>query len=59
MKIKLRDQIVVANAVVLAGLVFEYFRGSSLRSIVVTGVLLLAMVNLTFFIRAQEKKSGL
>ncbi len=54
MKIKLRAQIVIVNAAIVAGLVFEYFRGSPLSSIVVTGVLLLVMVNLTFFIRRQR-----
>lgn len=56
---KLRIQIVLVNAVILAGLVFEYFRGAALHHVLLTGILLLAMINLMFFIRSQEKKSGL
>jgi hypothetical protein len=60
-KMKLKNQILIGNAAILAGLAIKYFyfRRSSLLSVVVTGILLLAMVNLIFFVRSREKGIGL
>ena len=59
MKLKLRIQISIVNALILAGLAYKYFSGSPLRAIVITGILLLAMANLIFFVRSREKRTGL
>jgi len=56
MKMKLRDQILLVNIAILAGLVFEYFRGSLIVPVVIAGVVLLAAANATFFIRLQRAK---
>lgn len=56
-KMKLRTQILLVNAGILAGLVWEYFRGTRILAILVTGVLLLLMANIIFLVRLQRPKN--
>ncbi|MGA3136146.1 MAG: hypothetical protein ABSC88_09155 [Terracidiphilus sp.] len=58
MKMKLQNQILIVNAAILGGLVFEYFRGSPIVAIMVSGVFLLLLANVIFFIRLQKAKKG-
>jgi hypothetical protein len=53
---KQRNQIVLANVCILAGIAFQYFRGFPLLHLAITGILILAVVNLIFFVRAQKMK---
>jgi len=59
MKMKLRYQILIVNAAILAGLAYKYLSGSNLLPIAITGVVLLSMVNLIFLVRSREKRTGL
>jgi len=56
MKMQLHNQILLVNVAILAGLAFKYFRGTPLRVLVLTGVLLLAMANVIFLVRLQKIK---
>jgi ABC-type multidrug transport system permease subunit len=56
-KMKLQNQIVLVNASILAGLVFGYFRGAPIFAIVVSGVVLLLLANVIFFIRVRKAKN--
>jgi hypothetical protein len=56
-KMKLQNQILIVNASILAGLILEYFRGAPIIAIVVTGVFLLMLVNVIFYIRLQKAKN--
>jgi len=53
---KLQNQILLVNAAILGGLVFEYFQGAPIVSIVLAGALLLLLANVIFFIRLQKAK---
>ncbi len=55
---KLSNQVLVANAVLLAGLVYEYLRGRPILHLVVGAIPLFAMVNLIFFVRVQKAKKA-
>ena len=57
-KMKLQNQILIVNAAILGGLVFEYFRGSPIFAIVVSGVFLLLLANVIFFVRLQRAKNS-
>jgi hypothetical protein len=56
-KMKLKNQILIVNAAVLAGLVFEYFRGVTIDILVLTAVFLLLLANIIFFIRLRKLKT--
>lgn len=56
-KMKLKNQILLVNGAILAGLVFQYFRGYPVLPILITGILLMAMANLIFFVRVQKAKN--
>ncbi|MFP5208386.1 MAG: hypothetical protein ACLGRW_03755 [Acidobacteriota bacterium] len=53
---KLSTQILIANAILLAGLAYKFFRGSPILHLVVGAIPLFAMVNLIFFVRGQRAK---
>jgi hypothetical protein len=53
---KQRNQVVLANVCILAGIAFQYYRGFPLLHLAITGILILAAVNLIFFVRAQKTK---
>jgi hypothetical protein len=57
-KMKLQNQILIVNVAILAELAFEYFRGSPIISIVVTGVSLLLLANVIFLVRVQKAKKS-
>jgi uncharacterized membrane protein len=52
----LKNQILLVNACILAGLVFEYFRGAPMLSIVTAAIFLLLLVNVIFNVRLQRTK---
>jgi hypothetical protein len=54
---KLRNQILIVNAAVLAGLGFVYFQGSPLTIIIGCGIFLLLLVNAIFFFRMRRLKN--
>jgi hypothetical protein len=56
---KLQNQILIVNVAIVAELAFEYFRGSPILSIVVTGVSLLLLANVIFLVRVQKAKKSL
>jgi hypothetical protein len=58
-KMELKNQILLVNAAVLAGLVFEYFRGVPIFAIAIAGVFLLMFVNVIFWVRMQRAKKAL
>jgi len=58
MKMKLRDQILLANAALLAGIAYKYFQGTPILHLVLGGIPLAAMVNLIFFVRMQRAKNA-
>jgi hypothetical protein len=55
-KMKLKDQALLVNVAILAGLTFEYFRGAPVPAILVAGALLLLTVNIIFLIRSRRAK---
>ena len=56
-KIKLKNQIVLVNVAILAGLIYQYFRGVPVLLLVIIGLLCFASVNLIFLVRAQKAKT--
>jgi hypothetical protein len=57
-KMELQNQILIVNAAIVAGFAFEYFRGSPVFSIAVTGVFLLLLANVIFIVRVQRAKKS-
>jgi hypothetical protein len=56
-KMKLQNQIVLVNASILIGLVFEYFRSTPLFIVVGVGIFLFLLVNVIFWVRFRRAKS--
>jgi hypothetical protein len=56
-KMKLKNQIVLVNVAILAGFIFQHFRGLTTLAIVITGVPLLALANLIFLVRLRREKN--
>jgi len=56
-KMPLRNQVVLVNVCILAGLFYQYIRGNRMLPLIITGILLLAMANLIFYVRAQKTKN--
>jgi len=57
MKMKLKNQIVLVNACILIGLVFEYFRDTPLFIVVGVGIFLFLLVNVIFWDRLRRSKN--
>ena len=53
---ELKNQILFVNVCIPAGLVFEYFRGAPMLSIVIAAIFLLLLVNVIFYVRLQRTK---
>ncbi len=58
-KLSLSNQILLVNVAVIAGLVFQYFRGAPMAILAMSAVILLALVNLIFLFRIRKAKSNL
>ena len=58
-KMELKNQILLVNAAIFGGLVFEYFGGAPIFAVAISGVFLLTFVNLIFWIRIQRAKKAL
>lgn len=56
-KMKLRTQVVLVNACIVAGLLWQYLRGARTLAVVLTGIPLLVMVNIIFFVRMERPKN--
>jgi hypothetical protein len=57
-KMKLKNQALIVNVAILAGLGFQYFRGAPILAILIAGILLLLIVNVIFFVRLRKSKSA-
>ena len=53
---RLRNQIVILNLGILAGLTVEYFRNVPMTILVGCGIFLLLLANVIFFFRWQKLK---
>jgi hypothetical protein len=56
-KMNLQNQILVVNVGILGGLVFEYFRGTPIGILAGSGIVLLLLANIIFFIRLKKLKT--
>jgi hypothetical protein len=54
---KIRNQIVIVNVCILAGLVYEYFKGAPVLAVFAAGMLLLILTNVIFFIRLRKSNT--
>ena len=54
----LMNQALLVNLAIFAALVYEYFRGAPILAIAVTGIALVLMVNVIFFVRARRAKKA-
>ena len=57
-KMEFKNQVVLVNTCVIAGLILSYFRGAPALIVLLTGVFFLLMVNIIFFIRMQRAKKA-
>jgi hypothetical protein len=53
MKLKRHSQILIFNVGILGGIAIVYLRGSPIASIVISGIFLLMLVNVIFFVLAR------
>ena len=53
-KMQFRNQVLLVNICIFAGLIFQYFRGMPILIVVGCGVFLLLMVNIIFLVRAKR-----
>ena len=53
---KLRDQIILVNVGIVAGLTMEASRGATNAPLLLTGVILFGLVNLFFWFRARKAR---
>ncbi|MDE3201879.1 MAG: hypothetical protein KGN79_13270 [Acidobacteriota bacterium] len=58
-KMSLPNRILLINVAVIAGLVYQYFRGAPMIALVVSAVILLTLVNLIFLFQIRKAKSAL
>ncbi len=52
----LKNQFLLVNICIVAGLILEYYRGAPILAILITGIFLLLLVNIIFFIRFKRTK---
>ena len=57
MKLKLQKQILLVNLAILAGLILQFFRGLPPFVLLTSGILLLLLANVIFFVRWQRLKN--
>ena len=51
-----RNQVVIVNVGILAGVAFEYYQGAPMLAIAIAGVILLILGNAIFYLRGKKRK---
>lgn len=58
MGLKLQNRILIVNTAILAGLAFQYFRGTHIFAIAIIGFFVLMVANMTFLVRARRARKA-
>ena len=56
MKMELKNQILLVNVCIFAGLVFEYFRGAPMLALAISAIFLFLLANVIFYVRLKKAK---